>query len=193
MRALSIPTSASMSLRRRPAGALAKPVVQTAIIPQRVSLRPMGNTVAVTTLSDNPFEGSQRISVVTQASGGMAKAPAGMVSKRLYSNMVLGGLGDNATPTPASSPGFMDIFAGAVSAAGNVFVTKQQADLASQQAAAAQAQAQIAAEQTKQAGIMASLKSGVSNMADNKGIVVPLAIAAAAAIGVVIFLKMRKK
>jgi hypothetical protein len=71
----------SISVRRN--NALPVPQVQKAFVRQQVNLRPAGNTVTITTLADNPFESLAGISVVTQASGGMAKPDRMQQSKGL--------------------------------------------------------------------------------------------------------------
>lgn len=71
----------SLTVRRN--NALPIPSVQKAVVRQTVNLRPAGNTVTVTTLADNPFESLAGISVVTQASGGMAKPDPMQQSKGL--------------------------------------------------------------------------------------------------------------
>lgn len=71
------------SLTFRRANALPIPQVQKAMVRQAINLRPAGNTVTVTTLADNPFESLAGVSVVTQASGGMARPDRTQQSKGL--------------------------------------------------------------------------------------------------------------
>jgi hypothetical protein len=54
------------------------------VVSQPVNLRPLGNTISLSVPAEMPFLGG-RISVVTQASGGMAKPDRRMMSKRLRS------------------------------------------------------------------------------------------------------------
>jgi len=73
------------------------PQIKTAVVQQAVDLKPVGATVAITTIADNPFEARQPVKVVTQASGGMAAAaPAPRPSRGIMHSM-LPGLGESST------------------------------------------------------------------------------------------------
>lgn len=56
--------------------------VQTMMVRQPVSLKPMGNTVAMTVPAEMPFVG-RNITVQTQVSGGMARPDRSQMSRRL--------------------------------------------------------------------------------------------------------------
>ncbi len=67
---------------------LPTPVVQRNLVAQPVNLRPMGNTVTITTKAENPFAMAGEMTVLTQASGGMAKPDPAMQSQRLQSKFL---------------------------------------------------------------------------------------------------------
>ena len=70
MRAVNVPVISGMGRRLPVARAV------TSVVQQEVDMRPAGNTIAVETVSDNPFEDNARIEVVSQASGGGYEVPA---------------------------------------------------------------------------------------------------------------------
>lgn len=72
---------------------LPTPVVRSNVVSQRVDMKPAGNSIAVTALADNPFEGRQDACVVTQASGGAFPCPQSMASKRVSTTGFMPGLG----------------------------------------------------------------------------------------------------
>ncbi len=84
-------TQHNARLNGRGARNMPRGMVQQAFVRQPVSLRPAGNTVAMTVRSENPFEGGRNITVVTQASGGMAKPDPKMQSRSLRGMSGLGG------------------------------------------------------------------------------------------------------
>ncbi len=57
---------------------------------EAIDLQPFGNTIAVDTPSDNPFEAAQDVEVVTQMSGGMAGPDARMKSRAVRRHPVTG-------------------------------------------------------------------------------------------------------
>ena len=91
-------TSAQTSLKHGLATRLAVPKIARNLVRQPVNLRPQGNTISLTVPAEMPFMMSGPMTVVTQASGGMAKPDPRMRSTRLLSNSMagvrgLGGLG----------------------------------------------------------------------------------------------------
>jgi len=82
------PASPVTSVRTR---TMATPQVQRTMVVQPVNLRPLGNTVSMSVPADNPFTGGRRVSITTQASGGMAHADP---SQRTRSSFLPIGLGD---------------------------------------------------------------------------------------------------
>jgi hypothetical protein len=67
------------------------PQVQKTMVMQPVNLRPLGNTVSMSVRAENPFTAGRPIRVVTQASGGMAKADATQRTQARF--LPIGGLG----------------------------------------------------------------------------------------------------
>lgn len=122
---------------------LPTPVVRSAVVNQVVDLKPAGNTIALTTTSDNPFESNRKISVVTQASGGMASAPASMRSHRL-AHSFMPGLGETATGEAAVKQNAGSVFTDTLTAAGNAFTQYNQSQVAEQQRLAQEAEARAA-------------------------------------------------
>jgi hypothetical protein len=90
--------------------------VQTLHASQPVDLKPAGNTVAITTVADNPFTGGRPVSIRTQASGGMPGVPESMQSRGLQHSF-LPGLGQSATKEVGSQrePSTAEVVTGAVS------------------------------------------------------------------------------
>jgi hypothetical protein len=140
-------------------------VVNTLQTTQPVDLKPMGNTVAVVASAQNPFTQGAAVTVVTQASGGMAKAPAFMQSRGLVHSM-LPGLGADpnganqgvpATSGPTTGQNMLKAGTDVASQIANIFANKEQAKVEAQKAeaerqraiasgnvaAAAQAQARV--------------------------------------------------
>ncbi len=76
----------AVPLATTPVKKLPTPVAKKAIVSQPVNLKPMGNTVAITTKAQNPFTQKKGLVVRTQQSGGMASAPAFWQSKGLLSD-----------------------------------------------------------------------------------------------------------
>lgn len=98
----AIPMRSASVARRMP-----RPVVNTmqAVVP--VDLKPSGNTVALTTTSQNPFTDARTLTVKTQASGGMAAAPSEMQSRSIMHQFVPGLGGDangDKQGVPATQP-----------------------------------------------------------------------------------------
>lgn len=137
--------------------ALPTPVVNTIQTTQPVDLKPMGNTVAVIASAQNPFAQGANVTVVTQASGGMAKAPAFMQSRGLVHSM-LPGLGADAnsanqgapvTTGPTTGQQMIAASTNVLSQIGQVFANKEQAKVE-------QAKAETAKQQAIAAGNMAA-------------------------------------
>lgn len=130
------------------------PVVRSNVVSQRVDLKPAGNSVAVTALADNPFEGNQAACVVTQASGGAFPCPQSMASKRVATTGFLpgvAGLGTEFMPGMAGlgeddkeeedKPGFWDTTTDFLREGYGMFTDTQ---IAEQQRRAAEAEARAA-------------------------------------------------
>ena len=174
---------------------LPTPQVSKAIVQQPVNLRPAGNTVAVTTLADNPFEGPKRVTVVTQASGGMAKPDRMMQSRRLM-HTHLADLGEGPTPVgvPAQPAGALDFISSSINTAASLVSARQQAQIAAANAAAAQAQAQAAQAQSAGAAFWAGMQNPGAAMAKRSSITVPLLVVAGlASVGALVLFLRRKK
>jgi hypothetical protein len=133
--------------------ALPQPVVQSAIVRQKVDLKPAGNTIAITTASDNPFEGSRPVSVVTQASGGMSPAPRSMQSRRLV-HTDMRGLGETATKVGEPATGstvtnFLSTVAGGFNQYTQTQIAEQERKAAEAAARAQEWKARAAIEQSQ--------------------------------------------
>lgn len=87
------------------ASRLPTPRVVKTLVAQPINLRPMGNTISMSVPAEMPFL-NNTMTVVTQASGGMAKPDPAMQSQRLRSRFLpisgLGSLGDTAADTAYS-------------------------------------------------------------------------------------------
>jgi len=147
MRASPVIHEASFRLLGPPASKLPRTHVQKDAVLQTINLKPAGNTVAVTTLSDNPFEGGRMVSVRTQQSGGMARPDQSQVSRTLL-HAYLPGLGAESAPvvatTAAKPAGALDFLATAGAAATDLYAQQQAIKLAEAQAKIAQANAAAA-------------------------------------------------
>jgi hypothetical protein len=77
--------------------ALPKPFVDHSYRLEPVDVQPYGNTISVTSVSDNPFEDDQEAEIFTQQSGGMAGPDPKMRSKRTMHK----GTAVKAKPLPA--------------------------------------------------------------------------------------------
>ncbi len=86
-------TSRNTAVDARQARWLPRPQVQTMMVRQPVSLKPMGNTIALTVPAEMPFVGQGGFSVQTQMSGGMAGPDPSMQSRRLRGCVPFAGLG----------------------------------------------------------------------------------------------------
>jgi len=169
----------SSPIRRVSNSALPTPVVSQAIVRQPVNLKPRGNTVEVTTLSDNPFEGRQTYTVYTQQSGGMAKPDPQQQSRGLRHGW-MPGLGDEAPAAAAQPAGVLDFLSTAANTAVNLATAKDQARIAQAKAALAQAQAFAAGNRSAPAPAKSSLT-------------IPLIIGGVAVVGLIGFLMLRKR
>lgn len=134
-------------LTPRSVNVLPTPVVRSAVVNQVVDLKPAGNTIALTTVSDNPFESNRPISVVTQASGGMASAPASMRSNRL-AHKFMWGLGETSTQEVAKTSAGQ-VFTDTLTAAGNAFNQYNQTKISEQERLAQEAEARAAEWQAR--------------------------------------------
>lgn len=164
------------------AGSLPRARVHNAFVVQPVDLKPRGNTVAVTALAENPFAGRQQISVRTQMSGGMAGPDESMRSQRIMHDFIPG-LGIDSAPasTTGQSPSVVSLLTSAANDAQALYQAQQAARVAEAQARLAQANAQAEASRSQ-----AAIFLGKSSWT------LPLLGIGAAAIGVAIWLKMRK-
>src|SRR5690606_25558987 len=111
-----------------PTTRLPTPKVRQAVGVQPINLRPYGNTVAVTSLADNPFEGRHRMSAVTQASGGSAKPDPRMQSRRLMHDY-RPRIGEYAVATPVKPAGVLDFLSTVTTQAGTVLSQREQAKI----------------------------------------------------------------
>lgn len=125
------------------ANKLPTPTVNTLHAQEPVDLNPAGNTVSITTTAQNPFVQNRPVSVTTQASGGMAKAPGSMQSSRLLHSFIPG-IGESPNAVNQGRPAL----------AGNdtvTAVTTATTDIANaiREGAIAPYQAEIAANEAK--------------------------------------------
>lgn len=186
MRASPVIHEADFRLMGPPTARLPRPYVQKDAVLQTISLKPAGNTVAITTLAENPFDGGRAISVRTQQSGGMAHADGSQVSRTLL-HAYLPGLGADAAPvvaTPASKPaGALDFLGTATGAAKQLYEQEQAIKLAEQQAKIAQSQA-----------LIAQYSNPMVAMGQRKSITIPLLIVGGGALltAAAIFFSRRK-
>lgn len=152
MRTTPMPISNPGTGRKMPTPAVTKKVVT-----QEVDMKPKGNTVAITTTSDNPFE-RKNVTVVTQASGGAPGVPASMQSRGIMHSF-LPGLGDdeNGNEKAANEDDGEPWYRDWLSAGENIFTSREgrktsqaQADIAAAKAreAEAEAEAEIARSRT---------------------------------------------
>ena len=74
MPALALSRATTTPLTRVRSRSMPTPRVQSMLVSQPINLRPMGNTVSLTVPAENPFTGGRAITILTQASGGMAQA-----------------------------------------------------------------------------------------------------------------------
>lgn len=214
--------------------ALATPKVVKTFVNQPVHLRPQGNTIALSVPAEMPFL-TRNLTVVTQASGGMAKPDARNTSKRIRwgGQAGLGGEledkayslfnqydkdaasmdrstfdansakrsyweGEAKKSMPAQGPSAWskagDIFATTANTGLNVFSQINAAKIAASNAAAAQAQADIAKTASAAGWARATDVSQYgAGMAARKSITVPLLIIGGGALAVALFLFLRKK
>jgi len=181
------------------------PAIRTIMTRQSVDFRPAGNTIAVTALADNPFEGVKTTTVVTQASGGMAQAPRSMQSSSFASKQFMPGMGWDISSAISSGTSLVQGAAGGKSALD--LATEAAAELAKQTAlppaqqnptVIAETQKVIAAvEQQKSEGIDPSTQPAATVIpapVEKKPFYTnPLVIGAAAAIGIAVFMFAKSK
>lgn len=174
MRAIPAIHEADFRLTGPPVSRLPTTNVQKDAVLQTINLKPAGNTVTITTLADNPFEGGRAVSVRTQQSGGMARAAGSQVSRTLL-HAYLPGLGADAVPvvaTPAAKPaGALDFLATAAGTAASVYQQQQQLKLT-------QAQVDLA----KQQALIAQWSNPLTAMGQRSSITIPLLIVAGGAL-----------
>jgi hypothetical protein len=138
---------------------MSKPVVQTAVTPHPVDLRPAGNTVALTAPSDNPFDQNRPITVKTQASGGGSVAPNG--SRSLMTKHIPGvGESPNAVnqgvpfalgEEEEEGPTWVTAVQAITGAASQVLTSSDQAKIEAARARAEAARAEAAGEEARAA------------------------------------------
>lgn len=203
MRALPIPTARPGTGR-----ALPTPVVKSNVVRQAVDMKPQGNTVAITTVADNPFEARQKVTVHTQASGGMSPAPRSMQSRRIQHSM-LPGLGQSSTEEQAKDPSAMDYLKTITDAASDIYSTREgtRTEEARSRAAKAEAEAraaEAAAQQSRAEAdkLMASISSGGRRAYEATNVTIPgtgvsvnwaMLGLGAAGLGLAFYLSRRKK
>jgi len=139
-------------------------------------MKPAGNTIAVTTLADNPFESGQNVTVVTQASGGMSPAPPSMQSKGILHSF-MPGIGQSATETVAkddSEPAWKTLLTTGADVTNTVFqdrIAKQEAAARAADARAAEARAQADIARANADSIMARTTANVGGFQFNWALV----------------------
>jgi hypothetical protein len=94
MQAFPVSRNSVTQIARVHSRAMPTPQVQKTMVMQPVNLRPLGNTVSMAVRAENPFTAGRPIRVVTQASGGMAKADPAMRTQARFLPIGLGGLGE---------------------------------------------------------------------------------------------------
>lgn len=152
---------------------LPTPVVRSNVVSQRVDMRPAGNTIAVTALADNPFEGNQRAVVVTQASGGTAPCPASMASKRVASSGFMPGIGrmgEEEAKEEDKKNWFETLFTGAKDVYGNFTaaeIAEQQRRTAEADARAAEAKAAADMERSRTDRLLSATRKGILDTSIN--------------------------
>lgn len=156
--------------------ALPTPVVRSNFVNQTVDLKSSGNTIAVTTLADNPFESGQNVTVVTQASGGMSPAPRSMQSRGILHSF-MPGIGESATETQAkddSTPAWQHLLTTGAGITETVFqdrIAQQEARAREADARAAEARAQADIARANADGIMARTTANVGGFQFNWALV----------------------
>lgn len=186
----------------------AKPVISNRFRREAVNLQPYGNTISVTTDSDNPFEDPANVEVYTQLSGGMAGPDPRQRSRKIHTKPTVNrtvqggrvpmmianvsaersfmpGMGDfgDDTPAPSASANILSTIKDLASGTKDVLASRDNAAIAA-------AKAKQAAAESKTAGIQARMMAA---MGQHKGITFTgLAIAGVAVAGA-LFLFMRKK
>lgn len=174
MRAMPVIHEADFRLKGPPVTRMPRSHVTKATVLQTVSLKPMGNTVSVTTLAENPFAGGRAVSVRTQASGGMASPDSSQMSRRLL-HSYLPGLGAEpgtvVAATPAKPAGVLDFLSTAAGGAASMYQQQQNIKLA-------QAQADV----ERQRALAAQWSNPMTAMATRSSITIPLLIVAAGAL-----------
>ena len=187
MRALPLRAANASPMRYTRANRLPTPQVQKALVRQVVNLRPQGNTITVTTREQNPFAASRPISVVTQASGGMARPDPQQQSRRLLHEYIPGLGADVPAAVPVKQPGALDFLTTAAGTAADLYAQRQQT-------MAAQAQANAAIAQARSDALRAQLANPFTAMQQRSSITIPLLIVAggAALVAGVLILRKRK-
>ena len=174
MRAMPVIHEASFRLNGPPVTRMPRSHVTKATVLQTVSLKPMGNTVSVTTLAENPFAGGRAVSVRTQASGGMASPDSSQMSSHLL-HSYLPGIGAEpgtvVAATPEKPAGVLDFLSTAAGGAASMYQQQQNIKLA-------QAQAEV----ERQRALQAQWSNPMTAMATRSSITIPLLIVAGGAL-----------
>jgi hypothetical protein len=189
----------------------ARPVINNKYRREAVNLQPYGNTVSITTDSDNPFEDARPVDVYTQLSGGMAPPDAAQRSRKIHTkptvrSVVKGGVVPTIVVNEASHRGFIpgmgedpstastiaDALTQATTAAGNVLTADYAAQAA--KAAADKAASDAKAAQT-QLTMSQLLNKGATAVGEHKAISIPLLVVGvgAAVTALVLYMNSGKK
>ena len=185
----------------------AKPVINNRFRRESVDLQPYGNTISVTTDSDNPFEDPANVEVYTQLSGGMAGPDAAQRSRRIHTKpstnrLVQGGrvpmivanvashrsfmpgMGDfGADAEPSTSSGILSTIKDLATGTKDVLASRDNASIAA-------AKAKQAAAESKTAGIQAKM---LAAMGQHKAISIPLLVLGGGALIAAVIMFARKK
>lgn len=178
-----------------PTNKLPTPKVTTLHATQPMDLKPRGNTVAVTAKAENPFTQGRPISVRTQASGGVAKAPAHMQSRRLMHSFIPGiGEDPNAqnqgAPAAEESRSWWEGLISAGEDAASVYAERERRKAAEAEARAEAARARAAGDTARAQEAQARLDMLLSG---KSGVNMPLLLGGLALLGVAGYMMMQNK
>lgn len=186
----------TMPLATTQARKLPTPKVTTRHVRQDVDLTPSGNTVAVTTNGDNPFTRERRgsVSIVTQASPGMAPAPESMQSPRIMHRMLpgIGGLGENTAAAPAGQSSSTALLTSAAEGTLQVLTERERRKAAQAEASSDEALAEARRLEAEAKRLEAETGGYLARMRSNTGSRLMFGIAAAS-LGLAAFLWWNKR
>lgn len=186
----------TMPLATTQARKLPTPKVTTRHVRQDVDLSPSGNTVAVRTSADNPFTRERRggVSVVTQASPGMAPAPVSMQSNRIMHAWMpgMGGLGETNPAQPKGQSTALTVFTTAAEGALSVASERERRKAQEAEAKSDEALAQARALEAEAKRLQAETGGYLARLKANKGSRLMFGIAAAS-LGLAAYLWWNKR